>query len=373
VTQHGKSVPELLDQLSQYEWRTRYRVRRELRDRPESEVLAAVNTWLAAKDPASADYDRYCCEALWVQQSHHRIDQDLLAKVLKSAKTPEARAAAVRILADSRDEIPQAEEMLVASAADSHPRVQTETARGLSFFATKPAMKALFAMTNAPADYWRDYTIQHALGANERAWIGDYVAGNITEASERGKQMVSQLMASNATGVAALPHLQVLMSQEPKPAEERNKAMTALTEIKGDVNRGREVFVRNCTSCHKVGNGDGREFGPNLAGVAKRMPRTKIIESIVDPNAEVAEKYRSTAIIADDGSIITGLLVSESDDALEIFDGKETRKIPKSEIEERKTLQQSSMPEGAAATVAPSEFIDLIEYLSAQTQDVKAQ
>jgi len=373
VTQHGKSVPELLDQLSQYEWRTRYRVRRELRDRPESEVLAAVNTWLAAKDPASADYDRYCCEALWVQQSHHRIDQDLLAKVLKSAKTPEARAAAVRILADSRDEIPQAEEMLVASAADSHPRVQTETARGLSFFATKPAMKALFAMTNAPADYWRDYTIQHALGANERAWIGDYVAGNITEASERGKQMVSQFMASNATGVAALPHLQVLMSQEPKPAEERNKAMTALTEIKGDVNRGREVFVRNCTSCHKVGNGDGREFGPNLAGVAKRMPRTKIIESIVDPNAEVAEKYRSTAIIADDGSIITGLLVSESDDALEIFDGKETRKIPKSEIEERKTLQQSSMPEGAAATVAPSEFIDLIEYLSAQTQDVKAQ
>jgi hypothetical protein len=31
------------------------------------------------------------------------------------------------------------------------------------------------------------------------------------------------------------------------------------------------------------------------------------------------------------------------------------------------------MPEGAAATVAPSEFIDLIEYLSAQNQDVKPQ
>lgn len=101
------------------------------------------------------------------------------------------------------------------------------------------------------------------------------------------------------------------------------------------------------------------------------MPRTKIIESIVDPNAEVAEKYRSTAIVTDDGTVVTGLLVSDTADALEIFDGKETRKIAKSEIEERKTLQQSSMPEGAAATVAPSEFIDLIEYLSAQVQDVK--
>jgi hypothetical protein len=29
------------------------------------------------------------------------------------------------------------------------------------------------------------------------------------------------------------------------------------------------------------------------------------------------------------------------------------------------------MPEGAAATVAPSEFIDLIEYLSAQMQEVQ--
>jgi putative heme-binding domain-containing protein len=371
VTQHGKSISEILEQLGQYEWRTRYRARRELRDRPETEVMAAIKAWLASKDPASGDYDRLCCEALWIQQSHHRIDLDLLSRVVTTAKAPEARAAAVRILADNLDQIPQAEEMLIAVAADTHPRVQTEAARGLSFLTSKPAMKALFAMTNAPADYWRDYTVQHALGANERAWIGDFVAGNIPEASVRGKQMVAQLMASNATGVAALPHLQVLMSQEPKPAEQRNKAMTALSDIQGDVNRGREVFVRNCTACHKVGNGDGREFGPNLAGVAKRMPRTKIIESIVDPNAEVAEKYRSTAIVTDDGTVVTGLLVSDTADALEIFDGKETRKIAKSEIEERKTLQQSSMPEGAAATVAPSEFIDLIEYLSAQVQDVK--
>lgn len=371
VTQHGKSIPELLEQLSQYEWRTRYRVRRELRDRPEADVISATKAWLASKDPSAADYDRYCCEALWIQQSHHLIDPDLIAKVMRNAKLPEARAAAVRIIADCRDEIPQAEEMLIAAASDEHPRVQTEAARGLSFYTSKAAMKALFSMTSAPADYWRDYTVQHSLGANERAWIGDFVAGNIPEASDRGKQMVAQLMASNATGIAALPHLQVLMSQEPKPAEERNKAMTALTDIKGDVNRGREVFVRNCTACHKVGNGDGREFGPNLAGVAKRMPRTKIIESIVDPNADVAEKYRSTAIVTDDGTIITGLLVSDTPNAIEIFDGKETRKIAKDEIESRKTLQQSSMPEGAAATVAPSEFIDLFEYLSAQMQDVQ--
>jgi putative heme-binding domain-containing protein len=89
------------------------------------------------------------------------------------------------------------------------------------------------------------------------------------------------------------------------------------------------------------------------------MVRLKIIESIVDPNVEVAEKYRSTAVLTDDGTVVTGLLVAETDDAVEIFDGKETRKILKEEIEERKVQQQSSMPEGAAGTVAPSEFVDL--------------
>jgi putative heme-binding domain-containing protein len=200
--------------------------------------------------------------------------------------------------------------------------------------------------------------------------MGDFVAGNIKGAGDKAAQIVSQLLASSKTGAAALPHLQVLLSQQPKPEEEKNKAMTALGGLAGDVNRGREVFVRNCTACPKVGNGDGREYGPNLAGVAKRMDRVKIIQSVVDPNAEVAEKYRSTAIRTVDGLVITGLLVSENDKEVEIFDGKESRKIAKDEIEERKVQQQSSMPEGAAGTVAPSEFVDLIEYLSAQTQDV---
>jgi uncharacterized protein (DUF305 family) len=131
------------------------------------------------------DYDRYCCEALWIQQSHHRIDVDLLSQVLKSAKAPEARSAAVRIAADMREEIPQTEELLIAASADAHPRVQTEAARGLSFFPTKPAMKALFSMTSAAPDYWRDYTVQHALGPNESVWIGDFVAGNVEGTGER--------------------------------------------------------------------------------------------------------------------------------------------------------------------------------------------
>jgi hypothetical protein len=34
------------------------------------------------------------------------------------------------------------------------------------------------------------------------------------------------------------------------------------------------------------------------------------------------------------------------------------------DIDQRETLKQSSMPEGQVATMAPVEFLDLIEYLA---------
>jgi putative heme-binding domain-containing protein len=371
VTQFGKPASEILEQLREYEWRTRYRARRELHGRPSAEVLPAVDAWVKSLKSDDPEYDRLRTEALWIQQSHHALSGDLLSAVL-ACNTPDARAAAVRIVADERESLPEAQAMLIAASKDAHPRVRTETARGLSFFSNIEAATALLAMTTFDADYWVDYTIQHALGANEKIWRADFLTGKIAEAGPRATGIVTQLMAASQSGAAALPFLQTLMSQQPKPEEERNKAMTALAGLQGDSNRGREVFVRNCTACHKVGNGEGREFGPNLAGVAKRMNKVKIVQSVVDPNADVAEKYRSTLIVTTDGMPTAGLVVSENDTEVELFDGKAVRKIAKADIEERVTQQQSSMPEGAASTVAPSEFIDLLEYLAAQNQDVPA-
>ena len=99
VTQYGKSEAELLDQLREYELRTRYRARRELRDRPTPVVVAAVKKWVAGLDPNDPEYDRLRCEALWALQSHHAVDESLLEEVLQ-AKTPNARAAAMRVAAD---------------------------------------------------------------------------------------------------------------------------------------------------------------------------------------------------------------------------------------------------------------------------------
>ena len=292
------------------------------------------------------------------------MDLTLLDAVL-GAKSFQARAAAVHILADERDRIPGALDRFKKAANDEHPRVQTEAARALSFYPSADSMLAVVSIANKPMDTWVRYTVEHALAANESAWRSDYLAGRLTKGNPEADKMVDEIIKGSKTGGLAAPWIKLLLSAEAKSKEERFQATKALANMKGNPSKGREVFLRNCTACHKMGNGEGNDFGPNMDKVMDRLKtREKIIESIIDPNAEVDKKYLSTRIDRLNGSVVTGLVVSETKTEVVLFDGKEKRTIPVDDIDLRTVLKQSSMPEGQAGAMAPVEFLDLIEYLS---------
>jgi putative heme-binding domain-containing protein len=361
-TQAGKPIDEVLEQLKSPEWRTRYRARADLQARPRDQVLAAANAWLGrvASDPAA---ERLATEVLWLQESFHAVDPGLLTRLLESPG-PNARAAAVRVLADERDRIPDTEARLIAKAGDPHARVRTEAVRGLSFFATMPAMQAVIAAANIePSDRFIAYTCDAALGANIDVWKKDHEAGTFVSKGTPAFAIIESVLGLDKKAAEITPHLKILLSKDPKSDEERNKAMTALAGITGgNKDNGKQVFRRVCIACHKVYN-EGANLGPDMSGVGKRLDSYKLVESIIDPNAAVDEKYLSTLVVTADGRSISGLLVSESPEEVVIFDGKEQKRIAVSEIDERMKLKQSSMPEGLAATLSPNELLDVVEFM----------
>jgi putative heme-binding domain-containing protein len=364
VTQHGKSVAEICEQFREYEWRTRYRARRELHDRPAAEVLPAVAKWVADLKESDPLYDRLRCEALWVQQGHHAVDVKLVDAVLAS-KSYQARSAAVHVLADEHDRIPGAIERFKKAGLDEHPRVRTEAARALSFYENGEAMHGVAAIAAKPMDYWTKYTVEAAFAANERAWPSDFFTDKFTSANPETAKLLTEIKKNKQIGGQAAPFLARLLGSEPLTAEEKNKQMTGLANLTGNATKGREVFIRSCTACHKVGNGEGADYGPNLEKVMERSKtRVKLIESLIDPNAEVDEKYRSTKILRLSGATVIGLLVSEDKNNVVIFDGKQKVTIPTNDIDTREVLKSSNMPEGQAGTMSPVEFLDLIEYLA---------
>ena len=361
-TQAGRSIDEVLEQLKSSEWRTRYRARADLQARPQADVLAAANAWLGrvASDPAA---ERLATEVLWLQQSFHAVDAGLLTRLLESP-VPDARAAAARVLADERGRFADAEQRLIAKAVDPNSRVRCEAVRGLSFFGTPAAMQAVVAAANVePSDRFIAYTCDAALGANIDVWKKDYEAGTFVAKGTPAFAILESVLGLDKKAAEIKPHLAILLSKDPKSEEERNKAMTALAGISGgNADNGKAVFRRVCINCHRVYN-EGANLGPDMNGVGKRLDSYKLVESIIDPNAQVDDKYLSTLVVTDDGRSITGLLVSESPEELVIFDGKEQKKIAVAEIDERMKLKQSSMPEGLAATLSPNELLDVVEFM----------
>jgi putative heme-binding domain-containing protein len=371
VTQFGKSEAEVLNQLREYEWRTRYRARRELQNRDGKVVLPAVTKWVAGLDPNDKDFERLRCEALWIQESFHAVDETLLKAVLKSQEL-NARAAATRIAADERDYIKDAFALLTTASQDESERVRTEAVRGLSFFPNLESSNAIVNAVKGSKDYFLNYTVDAAMAANMDVWQIPYIKGDIVASKNPEiKKLLDTVIATEKKGAEAVPYLQILLGKDPTSAEQKNKAMQALADMKGGLaDNGKEVFRRSCISCHRVGN-EGADFAPNMTGVGKRLPRYKIVESIIDPNAEIDKKYLSTLIITAEGKSHSGLLVGETDKDVSIFDGKFKHVIPVDDILDRKTLNQSSMPEGMAATLSPTEFLDIVQYLSTLTQDPK--
>jgi glucose/arabinose dehydrogenase len=137
----GATVPDLLDLLRVYEDRVRYRARRELRERPEGEVLKALAAWVSGLDKHDPEYWRQMLEALWLHQSLDQVDEPLLKQML-TCPEPRARAAATRVVCYWRDRVGEPLELLRKQINDEHPRVRLEAIRALSFFEGPAVAKA---------------------------------------------------------------------------------------------------------------------------------------------------------------------------------------------------------------------------------------
>jgi glucose/arabinose dehydrogenase/lysophospholipase L1-like esterase len=166
----GASTAELLDLLKSYEDRTRYRARRELRERPEHEVLSALGKWTDSLNKSDPEYWRQMVEALWLHQSLDDVDVPLLKQML-TCPEPRARAAATRVLCYWRDRVGDALELARTQVNDNHPRVRLEAVRALSFFDGESAAKAQEIALESlvhPQDDYLEYTLNETTKTLDR-------------------------------------------------------------------------------------------------------------------------------------------------------------------------------------------------------------
>src|SRR5690606_13679352 len=114
--------------------------------------------FLASLDASDSLFERHRLEGLWALQSFDAVDEPLLEAVL-TTKDHRARAAAVRVLGDLRDEIPDARDRLSRAIADEHPQVRLEAINALRSFGDADAAKRALAALDKPLDANLDYAL----------------------------------------------------------------------------------------------------------------------------------------------------------------------------------------------------------------------
>lgn len=135
----------------------------------------------------------------------------------------------------------------------------------------------------------------------------------------------------------------------------------------GNPQRGEEIFFGrsevSCRRCHKI-NGSGGEVGPDLSDISLKKKRDYLLESLVDPNKQIAKGFESVLVATADGQVIHGVFKSEDDTTLRLMnkDGGIIR-ISKKEIEDR-AVGKSGMPSDLIKHLTKSDVRDLVEYLS---------
>ena len=160
----------------------------------------------------------------------------------------------------------------------------------------------------------------------------------------------------------------VLSGSGGLPSPDRQSVLTRLmpvTEMVGNPEMGKAVFVKNCANCHKH-RGEGNKVGPDLTGMAVH-PKAELLTHILDPSRSVEGNYRSYAVLTLDGIVVNGMLASETQNAIEIFDAQGKKQVVlREDIDQLIASKKSVMPEGFEKQIDAKGFTDLLEFLTAK-------
>ncbi len=155
----------------------------------------------------------------------------------------------------------------------------------------------------------------------------------------------------------------------PMAASKDNRPLPAIADLiqkKGSPTAGQKVYagVGTCAKCHQV-NGQGTNVGPDLSEIGSKLTREAMYESILFPSAGISHNYENWMVRTEEGQMINGLLLSETDQQIQIIDANGIKHTIKTEeIEDKQKQKLSLMPADLHREMTEQELIDVVEYMT---------
>lgn len=154
----------------------------------------------------------------------------------------------------------------------------------------------------------------------------------------------------------------------PLPPGKNNEPMPPITELvkrKGSVKQGQALYAKEgtCANCHTV-NGAGKEVGPDLSEIGKKLSKEAMYESILFPSAGISHNYETYQLATKGGTAVNGVLVSQTPDDVTLKGADAiVRTFKKADVEVLEKSPISLMPADLNKALTAQDLADIVEYL----------
>ncbi len=197
---------------------------------------------------------------------------------------------------------------------------------------------------------------------------------DLIKAVEAGRLDARELTAAQVRQLLALgnDHIKTVLEAKWGVVQETPEARIAAIEkwkqeltpeylASADREKGAALFKKSCATCHKL-FGEGKTIAPDLTG-ANRSNLEYLLMNIIDPSSVVPKQFTTSVVALKDGRVITGVVVSETEQTLVIQTDKEQLSVARSDVEDSKNTGKSLMPDGMLDPLTPEQVRDLFSFM----------
>jgi putative heme-binding domain-containing protein len=213
--------------------------------------------------------------------------------------------------------------------------------------------------------------LDEGLPADERKWnTYDMAADSI------GGQMLLGLAAEKKLPALVLPVVEEKIFDNPditvrsqasnyfkRKGVNKVFPLENIAKLSGDEMTGKQVFIKNCATCHKAGN-EGKEIGPNLTAIKNKFDRHALLDAIINPNAGMVFGYEAWLVTTKQGESVYGFLLSDNKQTIVLKDiNGQKHVIAVNTISKKEKQAKSLMPEPVTMGLSEKDLSDVAAFL----------
>lgn len=284
-----------------------------------------------------------------------------IVALARSKKTPAERLPAVRLLAHAA--WAQAGPVLTGLVTEDGPQeLRLAATRALAAHAQPEVSKTLMQA-------WRSYTppvrrevTEAMLRQPDRIlFLLDEIAAGRVKPGDIDVARTRQLLGHGRADIRERAR-KLLQDNLPADRKETLARYRPALKLNGDAEKGREIFKKNCATCHRVG-GIGTDVGPDIADTRTKTNEALLVD-ILNPNQAIDNNYINYLLTTKSGKSLTGVIAAENASSITLRRAEgQSDVVLRQDIDELQSTGVSLMPDGLEKTISVAEMADLLSYL----------